>query len=76
MKNENKPMEKKKKWEFPLYDEDSVSNILSADLVASATDCTGLIPSAPVSEDEMDSYGSLYSFPKVKDEVDNHLQNP
>ncbi len=67
---------KKKQWEFPLYDEDSVSNILRADVVASATECTGLIPSAPLSEDEMDSYTSLYSVPKIKREVNNGLQHP
>lgn len=66
----------KKGWEFPLYDEDSVSNILSADIVASATECTGLIPSAPLNEDEMDSYANLYSVPKVKNDVNHGLQTP
>lgn len=28
--------------------------------VSSSLDCTGLIPSGPVSEDELDSYGELY----------------
>ncbi len=67
---------KKKRWEFPLYDEDRVSNILNSDNVASATECTGLIPSAPINEDEMDSYASLYSIPKGNDEVNNGLQHP
>ncbi len=67
---------KKKKWEFPLYDEDRVSNILNSENVASATECTGLIPSAPLNEDEMDSYANLYSVPKVKNEVNNGLQHP
>lgn len=29
---------------------------------ASATDCTGLIPSAPTSSDELDSYEDVYDY--------------
>lgn len=29
---------------------------------ASASDCTGLIPSAPVNQDEKESYNQLYNF--------------
>lgn len=36
----------------------------------SATDCTGLIPSLPQSESELESYEKLYSFlPKAKKAV-------
>ena len=34
---------------------------------ASSQDCTGLIPSAPLNEEELESYNALYKFqpPKV-----------
>ena len=35
-----------------------------ADTVASTTECTGLIPTPPVSEDEAESYTKIYSIPK------------
>lgn len=34
------------------------------DTVASTTECTGLIPTPPVSEDEAESYTKIYSIPK------------
>lgn len=36
---------------------------------ASTQDCTGLIPSAPINEGELESYSSLYKFlsPEVPD---------
>lgn len=39
-------------------------NLLDMDYInsASATDCTGLIPSAPVSEAELDAYEELYPY--------------
>lgn len=45
--------------------------------VASSTDCTGLIPSAPVTENEVDSYNELYDVPLAKDPKDahNHMQD-
>lgn len=58
-------MNEKKTWRFPLYD-DRETGILNAENVASATECTGLIPSAPADEHEMDSYASLYSIPNTK----------
>ena len=33
---------------------------------ASANDCTGLIPSAPQSEAELQSYEDVYAFPLLK----------
>lgn len=32
-------------------------------VVASSTDCTGLIPSAPQTDDEIESYTHLYHIP-------------
>ena len=36
---------------------------------ASTHDCTGLIPSGPVNEDELESYEAVYHYqpPKIKD---------
>ena len=40
---------------------------------ASAQDCTGLIPSGPVNEDELESYEALYHYqpPQIKDTYPN-----
>ena len=40
---------------------------------ASTQDCTGLIPSVPVNEDELESYEALYHYqpPKIKDTYPN-----
>lgn len=46
--------EKKKKIQ-PMDDQDF--------LVASTTDCTGLIPSLPANQDEVDSYQALHHVP-------------
>ena len=44
---------------------------------ASATDCTGLIPSLPESKAEIESYNDLYQFepPKIKT-VSPEVENP
>ena len=43
----------------------------------SAMDCTGLIPAAPESTEEVDSYSEIYDIPLTKDKkaADNHLQD-
>ena len=47
----------KKKTNRQLIDDyDYLSN------AASAMDCTGLMPSLPVSQDELDSYEELYHY--------------
>lgn len=40
---------------------------------ASTQDCTGLIPSEPINEDELESYEALYHYqpPKIKDTYPN-----
>ena len=40
---------------------------------ASTQDCTGLIPSGPVNEDELESYEALYHYqpPQIKDTYPN-----
>lgn len=47
---------------------------LNLDRVASSTDCTGLMPTPPLSEHEEGSYTDLNSIPKVENEVNNGLQ--
>jgi hypothetical protein len=53
------------------YDDDKFYNL---DTAASSTDCTGLIPTPPMSVDEEESYADLHSIPKVKNKVNNGLQ--
>ncbi len=53
------------------YDDDKFYNL---DTAASSMDCTGLIPTPPKSEDEEESYANLHSIPKVKNKVNNGLQ--
>ena len=45
------------------------------DLVASATECTGLIPTPPLSEGEAEAYTDIYAIPKPENDEDNHLQS-
>lgn len=56
-------MEKKNRGkDFEPYD--CLSN------AASSTDCTGLIPAAPINDEEMESHEDIYHYlpPKVKPE--------
>lgn len=45
--------------------------------VASSMECTGLIPAAPVSASQADSYGDIYNIPLAKNSKDanNHMQD-
>ncbi|BCI60561.1 hypothetical protein [Solibaculum mannosilyticum] len=43
--------------------------------VASATECTGLIPTPPVNKSEADSYTDIYDIPMTKSEPDHGLQS-
>lgn len=45
--------------------------------VASSMECTGLIPAAPVSASQADSYGDIYDIPLAKNSKDanNHMQD-
>lgn len=44
------------------------------DTVASATECTGLIPTPPLSESEAESYTDIYTIPKPENDQNNGLQ--
>ncbi|MBC8569882.1 hypothetical protein [Zongyangia hominis] len=37
--------------------------------VASATECTGLMPAAPITKPETESYSKIYDIPLAKDDV-------
>ncbi|MCX7715068.1 MAG: hypothetical protein N2171_05015 [Clostridia bacterium] len=41
------------------------NKFFDTDSVASATDCTGLIPTPPVSDAQAESYTQLHSIPKT-----------
>ncbi|MCI9415385.1 MAG: hypothetical protein HFJ79_09470 [Clostridiales bacterium] len=45
--------------------------------VASSMECTGLIPAAPATESEVESYSEIYDIPLAKDKKDanNRMQN-
>ncbi|GEM_PF-1813521 len=49
------------------YDDDIYPNF---DMSVSATECTGLMPTPPLSEDEEESYSDLYTIPTVSKKVD------
>lgn len=52
------------------YDAESADEFYS-DLfsVASSTECTGLVPSAAYTDDEVDSYTDIYAIPLQKDDT-------
>lgn len=57
-------MGKKKKDIYNIEFQDAFDNQRN---VASSTDCTGLIPSPPINDEESDSYTDLNSIPKPRD---------
>lgn len=57
--------ENKRNDEPRLKLEDDVS-FMNEQSVASATECTGLTPSLPVTEDEAESYSNIYPVPAPK----------
>ena len=60
------------------YDADGDAIFDEAFSVASTTECTGLIPSAPASGAEADSYSDIYDIPLADDPTgtDHGLQTP
>lgn len=51
----------KGKRKYDSYNQEILDEI---DTVASTTECTGLIPTPPVSEEEAESYTKIYTIPK------------
>ncbi len=49
---------------IPWQDDDLLNDsFYDVDMVASATEYTGLIPSLPLSEDEVEAYADIYTMP-------------
>lgn len=46
-----------------------IDEIEDFDTVASASECTGLIPTPPVNEAQAESYTDIYTIPKPSKEV-------
>ena len=53
------------------YAEDVLNKI---DSVASATECTGLMPTPPENEEEADSYNDIYVIPKTENSKEKELR--
>lgn len=49
-------------------------DVLDIENVVSATECTGLMPTPPHDEAEVESYTQLYDIPQPRGKVDNGLQ--
>lgn len=53
----------------------SESDLCDTDNVASATECTGLIPTPPITKEEAESYTEIYSIPQPEDKANHGLQH-
>lgn len=57
-----------KEWEAKKQAKNKKKDTFDTDIQScSATDCTGLIPSLPQSEAELDSYEALYNYRATED---------
>jgi len=65
-------MEEKNKKMRPKSDDDKFFDL---DIVVSSTECTGLIPTPPLSVAETESYTEIYDIPQPKVKADNGLQH-
>ncbi|MBW7573634.1 hypothetical protein [Caproiciproducens faecalis] len=52
-----------------------VDSFFTSDEVISATECTGLIQTPPISEEEAESYTQIYHVPKPENDENNGLQH-
>ncbi len=59
-KSDRKPEQEKPEPTIKLKDD---ASFLEDSTVASANECTGLMPSAPATEDEAEEYQDLYAVP-------------
>ncbi len=58
-----------KEWEAKKQAKTKKKDTFDTDIQScSATDCTGLIPSLPQSEAELDSYEALYNYRATEEE--------
>lgn len=59
---------------FPIDEEDRDFLYYDVENIASATDCTGLIPTPPTNAEEAESYTKIYSVPTPS--VEKEKQDP
>ncbi len=67
MSDKNKPENERSKEDFRKKEPDKTGHADLSDScfsksICSATDCTGLIPALPSSEEELESYEEMYQF--------------
>lgn len=69
------PKEQEKELPYDAQDQDTLFDELFP--VASTMECTGLIPAAPTSTAEVDSYSEIYDIPLSKntDAAQNQIQH-
>ncbi len=60
------------KRKLKLKDKDS---FFDDESVVSATECTGLVQTPPLSVGEAESYSEIYDVPHTKDKVNNGIQH-
>ena len=68
-------MQEKFPWPNPMQDDEDLFDTMFS--VASSNECTGLIPSSPIDEQQVDSYSEIYDTTLAKDpeEAKNNLQD-
>lgn len=59
-----------KEKEYPPYADENDD----WETIASSNDCTGLVPTPPMTEGEAESYSDLMNIPQPKGKVDNGMQ--
>lgn len=50
-------------------------DVLDIESTVSATECTGLMPTPPQNEAEVEAYTQIYDIPQPKNKVNNGLQH-
>lgn len=60
----------------PLTNQELIDSYDYLSGAASSQDCTGLIPSAPLSEAELDSYEELYPFLPPASDIKGNSEAP
>lgn len=66
------PIDKQLVQKISQNNDRSIQNL---ETVASATECTGLIPTPPITPGEAESYVDLYTIPKPENRRHNGLQS-
>lgn len=67
-------MERKDKQGVPMTEKEKEELYYNIENIASVTDCTGLITTPPVSQEEAESYTDLYEIPQPS--LEKYSQTP